>query len=83
MGSEAGAHIFDKLFIDALLDPEKIPGEVEEVAQVVKQEAEWNRRELSILGGDQSEDVQSFEQDISTQPLPDYLEILVRSHLES
>jgi len=81
LDSEGGAHIFDKLFVDALLEPKKIEADVEAVVDIVKQEATWNKDQLTVLeqGGLDA----SIEDAISTQPLSDYLDIMVRSHVES
>lgn len=81
LDSEGGAHIFDKLFVDALLEPKKIEDDVEAVVDIVKQEAAWNQDQLSVLG--QGDLDASIKDAISTQPLSDYLDILVRSHVES
>ena len=81
LDSEGGAHIFDKLFVDALLQPKKIESDVESVLDVVRQEAAWNKEQLNVLG--QGELDASLEDAISTQPLSDYLDIMVRSHVES
>lgn len=81
LDSEGGAHIFDKLFVDALLEPKKIEAEVDAVVNVVKQEAAWTKDQLNVLGkGDLDA---SIEDAISTQPLSDYLDIMVRAHVES
>lgn len=81
LDSEAGAHIFDKLFVDALLEPNKIDQDVDEVAGVVRQEATWNSEQLNVLGEDEP-DV-SIESDVSTQPIHDYLDIFVQSYTSS
>ena len=81
LDSEAGAHIFDKLFVDALLDPKKIDAEAEEVADIVRQEAQWNREQLNVLGTGEPEG--SLERDVSTQPIGDYLDIFVQNYLLS
>lgn len=81
LDSEGGAHIFDKLFVDALLDPTRIDEGVDEVVSTVRQEADWNKRQLDVLASDDEE--VSIDRDISTQPIQDYLDILIRSYLES
>jgi len=81
LDSEGGAHIFDKLFVDALLEPKKLEADVDAVVNIVKQEAVWNKEQLNVLGkGDLDA---SIDDAISTQPLSDYLDIMVRSHVES
>ena len=81
LDSEAGAHIFDKLFVDALTVPDKIEQDVEEVVGVVRQEATWNREQLNVLGADEPQT--SLEHDVSTQPIHDYLDIFIQSHAQS
>jgi len=81
LDSEEGAHIFDKLFVDALLEPKRIEEDVEAVADVVRNEAEWNRDQLNVMG--EAESAISLDREISSQPVADYLDILVRSHLEA
>jgi ERCC4-related helicase len=81
LDSEAGAHIFDKLFVDALLEPNKIDQDVDEVAGVVRQEATWNSEQLNVLGEDEPD--ASIERDVSTQPIHDYLDIFVQSYTSS
>jgi SNF2 family DNA or RNA helicase len=81
LDSEDGAHMFDKLFVDALLEPTKIEQGVEDVVDAVRNGANWNREQLNVLGADEEE--VSLEKDVSTQPVRDYLDILVRSHVES
>ncbi len=81
LDSEDGAHMFDKLFVDALLEPTKIEQGVEDVVDAVRHGANWNREQLNVLGEDEEE--VSLEKDVSTQPIRDYLDILVRSHVES
>lgn len=83
LDSEGGAHIFDKLFVDALLNPERIESEVAEVTEEVKKEAVWTREQLSVFGRADEGDNESVESAVSTQPLGDYLDLLVRSHVES
>jgi superfamily II DNA/RNA helicase len=81
LDSEDGAQMFDKLFVDALLKPEKIDQGVDDVVQAVREGASWNREQLNVLGDDEEE--VSLEKDVSTQPIRDYLDILVRSNLEA
>ena len=81
LDSEDGAHMFDKLFVDALLEPTKIEKGVEDVVDAVRNGASWNREQLNVLGDDEEE--VSLEKDVSTQPVRDYLDILVRSHVWS
>lgn len=80
LDSEEGAHMFDKLFIEALLNPDKLEHEIESVTKTVESEARWNKDQLSVLQG--SNDGSGPSSDISTQPLADYLEVLVKSHLQ-
>ena len=83
LDSEGGAHIFDKLFVDALLNPERIESEVAEVTEEVKREAAWNREQLSVIAHSDDDDRESLRHAVSTQPLRDYLDLLVRSHVEA
>jgi len=81
LDSEEGAHMFDKLFIEALLKPETLEKEVGEVTQMVEQEAKSSHDQVSVLSGTPpSDDILS---EISSIPLGDYLEMLVESHLET
>jgi hypothetical protein len=82
LDSEEGAHMFDKLFIEALLNPDNIENGIEEVTATLKSEAGWNRDRLNVLC-DFDEEPFSVEQYVSTQPLSDFLDILVRTHVES
>lgn len=81
LDSEAGAHIFDKLFVDALLEPSQVEKDVDEVVGVVRKEAAWNSEQLNVLAD--SEPNASLEHDVSTQPVHDYLDILVQNYAES
>lgn len=81
LDSEEGAHIFDKLFVDALLEPSKVAKDVDEVVGVVRKEAEWNNEQLNVLGDGEPE--ASLERDVSTQPIHDYLDIFIRAYTGS
>jgi len=53
------------------------------VTEELKKEAEWNREQLSVFGRSSEDDMESSAHSVSTQPLGDYLDLLVRSHVES
>ncbi len=81
LDSEAGAHIFDKLFVDALMEPDKLAQDVEEVAGVVRQAAKWNSQQLNVLG--EGEPEASLDRDVSSLPIRDYLDLFVQNYVQS
>lgn len=81
LDSEAGAHMFDKLFIQALLSPDSVDSEAASLALNLSEQAKWNRKELDILKPKDASPV-DVQQYISSQPIADYLESMTLSYLE-
>ena len=81
LDSVEGARMFDRLFIDALLRPEKLAEEASAFADEVRQEAQANRSSRIFT----SESAPAGEElgCVSTQPLGDLLDMLVRYHLDA
>jgi superfamily II DNA or RNA helicase len=81
LDSIEGARMFDRLFIEALLHPDRLAEEVGTFTDAVRHEAEDNRRSRIFV----SEAAPGGEElgSVSTQPLGDLLEMLVRFHLKS
>ncbi len=81
LDSVEGNRMFDRLFIEALLHPDRMPEEVEQLAQNVRREAEENLHSRvmegdgALAGGELNA--------VSSQPLGDLLEMLVKFHIES
>lgn len=81
LDSVEGNRMFDRLFIEALLHPDRVPEEAEQLAESVRKEAEENRQSRVIQGDG---DLAGSELDaVSSQPLGDLLEMMVKFHLES
>ena len=81
LDSVDGSRMFDRLFVEALLHPDRVPEEAEQLAKCVRKEAEENRQtrvlqDDGILAGSEIDAV-------SSPPLGDLLEMVVRFHLES
>lgn len=81
LDSVEGNRMFDRLFIDALLHPDRVSEEVEQLAENVREEATQGHGSRVIQ--DDGELEGSELNAVSSQPLGDLLEMLVKFHLES
>jgi hypothetical protein len=81
LDSVEGARMFDRLFIEALMHPERLNEDAAQFAKSFRHEAEENRdiRIFTAEAGPSGMDLEA----VSTQPLGDLLEMLVKTHLES
>ena len=81
LDSVEGARMFDRLFIEALMHPERLNEDAAHFAESFRHEAEENRdsRIFTAEAGPSGMDLEA----VSTQPLGDLLEMLVKTHLES
>lgn len=75
LDSEEGAHIFDKLFIEALLNPESVESEVNELAEKLKAEARWNKDQLQST----AVSLTDAKEAICSEPIRNYLESLTEN----
>ena len=80
LDSVEGSRMFDRLFVEALIHPDRVDAAAERLADLVREEAMDNRRlrvaeNLEIMDGRELDAV-------STEPLGDLLEMLVKFHAE-
>ena len=81
LDSVEGSRMFDRLFIEALLEPDKLNAQAEELAQSLQSDAASNAQSR-IIQGDGSVATSELNT-VSSQPLGDLLEMLIRLHLET
>jgi hypothetical protein len=81
LDSVEGSRMFDRLFVEALLHPERASDEAERLAELVREEATENRNSRLFLSepSPQGRDLDA----VSSQPLGDLLEMLTRFHVEA
>lgn len=81
LDSVDGSRMFDRLFVEAILHPDRVEQEAERIAGLVRMEAEENRQSHVLAS---PEPINGSELDaVSSQPLGDLLEMLVKFHAES
>ena len=81
LDSVEGNRMFDRLFVEALLHPERMAEEADRLTGMVREEAVENRRARVIPTGELPEGTESDA--VSSQPLGDLLELLTRLHVEA
>jgi superfamily II DNA or RNA helicase len=81
LDSIEGARMFDRLFIEALMHPERLNEDVAQFAESFRHESVVNR-DSKIFTAEVGPSGMDLEA-VSTQPLGDLLEMLVKTHLES
>ena len=72
--------MFDRLFIEALLHPERVGDEADQLATHLRNDAQEDR-ESCVLEGEGAPEGAELDA-VSGQPLSDLLEMLVRYHIE-
>jgi superfamily II DNA or RNA helicase len=81
LDSVEGNRMFDRLFVEALLHPDRVGEEAERLTQLVREEATENRSTRLFIS-EQSPEGRDLDA-VSSQPLGDLLEMLTRFHVEA
>ncbi len=82
LDSAQAGHMFDKMYVEAILNPEKVQDSVESVVSRLEEQAREARTTASVLGA--TEDLEPGEaQRLLTHPLPHWVERMTVSHLKA
>ena len=82
LDSAQAGHMFDEMYVEAILNPEKVEESVESVVARLQEQAREARTTASILGA--TEDLEPKEaQQLQTHPLPHWVERMTVSYLKA
>ena len=82
LDSAQAGHMFDEMYVEAILNPEKVEDSVESVVARLQEQAREARTTASVLGA--TEDLEPGEaQRLLTHPLPAWIETMTVSWLRS
>jgi len=82
LDSAQAGHMFDEMYVDAILNPEKVEDSVESVVARLQEQAREARTTASVLGA--TEDLEPGEaQRLLTHPLPHWVERMTVSYLKA
>ena len=82
LDSAQAGHMFDEMYVEAILNPEKVEDSVESVVARLQEQARDARATASVLGA--TEDLEPGEaQRLLTHPLPHWVEHMTVSYLKA
>ncbi|MGB0155509.1 MAG: DEAD/DEAH box helicase [Verrucomicrobiales bacterium] len=81
LDSVEGNRMFDRLFVEALTNPDGISSEAEQLTEHLRHDAQ-EERQSRVLEGEAAPDSSELSA-VSGQPLSDLLEMMVRFHVEA
>ncbi|WP_408999385.1 helicase-related protein [Syntrophus buswellii] len=82
LDSAQAGHMFDEMYVEAILNPEKVEDSVESVVARLQEQAREARTTASVLGA--TEDLEPGEaQRLLTHPLPHWVERMTVSYLKA
>ncbi|MDA8239285.1 MAG: helicase-related protein [Nitrospiraceae bacterium] len=82
LDSAQAGHMFDEMYVEAILNPEKVEDSVESVVARLQEQAHEARTTASVLGA--TEDLEPGEaQRLLTHPLPHWVERMTVSYLKA
>ncbi|MCL6582544.1 MAG: DEAD/DEAH box helicase [bacterium] len=82
LDSAQASHMFDEMYVEAILNPEKVEESVESVIARLQEQAREARTTASVLGA--TEDLEPGEaQRLLTHPLPHWIERMTVSYLKA
>ncbi len=82
LDSAQANHMFEEMYVEAILNPEKVEGSVESVVARLQEQARDARTTASVLGA--TEDLEPGEaQRLLTHPLPHWVERMTVSYLKA
>jgi superfamily II DNA or RNA helicase len=82
LDSAQAGHMFDEMYVEAILNPEKVEDSVENVVARLQEQAREARTAASVLGA--TEDLEPGEaQRLLTHPLPHWVERMTVSYLKA
>ena len=82
LDSAQAGHMFDEMYVEAILNPEKVEDSVESVVASLQEQAREARTTASVLGA--TEDLEPGEaQRLLTHPLPHWVERMTVSYLKA
>ncbi|MBC7078833.1 MAG: helicase, partial [Synergistales bacterium] len=82
LDSAQAGHMFDEMYVEAILNPEKVEDSVESVVARLQEQARDARTAASVLGA--TEDLEPGEaQRLLTHPLPHWVERMTVSYLKA
>jgi len=82
LDSAQAGHMFDEMYVEAILNPEKVEESVESVVARLQEQARKARTTASVLGA--TEDLEPGEaQRLLTHPLPHWVERMTVSYLKA
>ena len=82
LDSAQAGHIFDDLYVEAILNPDVVETKVDEVLKSIQEQARESRRNLSVLGITSDLDPREVQQLLS-HPLPHWIERMTVSYLQA
>jgi hypothetical protein len=82
LDSAQAGHMFDEMYVEAILNPEKVEDSIESVVARLQEQAREARTTASVLGA--TEDLEPGEaQRLLTHPLPHWVERMTVSYLKA
>ena len=82
LDSAQAGQIFDELYVEAIIDPDKLETKVDEVLKSIQEQARESRQSVSVLG--ETSDLDPHEaQRLLAHPLPTWIETMTVSWLRS
>ncbi|MFH1980904.1 MAG: helicase-related protein [Pseudomonadota bacterium] len=82
LDSAQAGHMFDEMYVEAILNPEKVEDSVENVVASLQEQAREARNTASVLGA--TEDLEPGEaQRLLTHPMPHWVESMTVSYLKA
>jgi len=82
LDSAQAGHMFDRLYMDAILNPEDLDARVDSVINEIREQARAARESASVLGSSESLSPDEAKR-LMTHPLPHWVERMTVSYLEA
>lgn len=82
LDSAQAGHMFDRLYIDTILNPEELDSKVDSVINEIREQARAARESVSVLGSSENLNPDEAKR-IMTHPLPHWVERMTVSYLEA
>ena len=82
LDSAQAGNVFDRLYIDAIMNPESIESEVDSIVNQIRKQAESAKESLSMLGTNDRLDPDDARR-FMTHPIPHWVERMTVSYIEA
>ncbi len=83
LDSAQAGHMFDEMYVEAILNPEKVEESVESVVARLQEQAREARTTASVLGATEDLEPPGEAQRLLTHPLPHWVERMTVSYLKA